>query len=294
MTQFLQWFVTPGFSQGAFWALLTAFVSVLNDVITRLVGTRLDGLEVGFFRYFFSMVTVIPFMLHVGADSFKTHNPKMHCWRAALGVIAIGLYIYAVIHMPLTEVISLSFTQPLLFLPLAALLLGEHVRLNRWSATTIGFLGVIVLLDPGGEAFQCIALLPIVSSFCFALLDVMAKKMVVVQERTTTMLFYFSLGTTIVGFVPAWIVWTSPTWNELFYLFLLGAGANLIQLCLFQAFRLTQAAPLAPIRYVELIYASIFGYIFFNQIPMARTYIGAAIILGSTAYLAYSERLSQR
>lgn len=290
MIQFFRWFVTPGFPQGAFWACMTALVSVLNDVITRFIGTRLDSFEIGFFRYLFSMLTVLPFMFRGGLSTFKTKNPKMHFWRAAIGVIAIALYIYAIIHMPLTEVISLSFTQPLLFLPLAVLFLGEKAGLNRWVATSVGFGGMIVLLKPGGEAFQYIAFIPVASAFCFAVLDILAKKMVVVQERTVTMLFYFALGTTLVGFVPALFVWKMPTLNELFWLVLLGAGANLIQVCLFQAFRLAEAASLAPFRYVELIYASIFGYIFFQQVPMLTTYIGAAIILGSTVYLAYSER----
>lgn len=289
MTQFFRWFVTPGFPQGAFWACMTALVSVLNDVITRFIGTRLDGLEVGFFRYLFSMLTVLPFMLRGGVSTFKTQNPTMHFWRAAIGVVAIALYIYAIIHMPLTEVISLSFTQPLLFLPLAVIFLGEKIGINRWVATAIGFGGMVVLLKPGAEAFHYMALIPVASALCFALLDILAKKMVVVQERTVTMLFYFALGTTIVGFVPALFVWTTPTLGELFWLLLLGAGANLIQACLFQAFRLAQAASLAPFRYVELIYGSIFGYLFFQQVPMMTTYIGAAIILGSTVYLTYSE-----
>lgn len=290
LTKYTEWFITQGFPQGAFWASMTALVSVLNDVITRFIGTRLCGIEIGFFRYFFSMLTLLPFMLHGGVSTFKTKNPKMHFWRAAIGVIAIGLHIYAVIHMTLTEVISLSFTQPLLFLPLAVLFLGEKTALNRWVATSIGFMGMIVLLNPGSSSFQYMALIPVSSAFCFALLDVIAKKMVVVQERTTTMLFYFSLGTTVVGFMPTIFVWKTPTLNELLWLFLLGAGANLIQVCLFQAFKLTEATPLAPFRYLELIYASIFGYIFFQQVPMLTTYVGATIILAGTVYLTYSER----
>ena len=231
MTKLLKWFVTPGFPQGAFWACLTALVSVLNDVITRFVGSRLDGLEVGFFRYFFSMLTVLPFMMRRGRTAFKTPNPKMHFWRATIGVVAIALYIYAVIHMPLTEVVSLSFTQPIFFLPLAVIFLGEGAGLNRWVATVIGFGGIVALLRPGGDTFQYMALVPIASAFCFALLDILAKKMVVVRERTVTMLFYFSFGTTLVGLVPALLVWKTPTLNELFWLLILGMGANLIQVC---------------------------------------------------------------
>jgi S-adenosylmethionine uptake transporter len=117
------WIHQRGYLQGVTWAVLTALVSVGNDIITKFIGTRLDGLEVSFFRFFFSMLTVLPFMLRQGAGAFKTVSPLNHWLRAIFGVGAIALYIYAIITLPLAKVIVFSFTQPIFFMPLAVLFL---------------------------------------------------------------------------------------------------------------------------------------------------------------------------
>ncbi len=283
-----KWLMAPGFSRGAVWAILTAFISIMNDVITRQVGSRLDGLEIGFFRFFFSMLTVLPFMLYQGKASFMTQRPGMHFWRAAIGATAIALYIYSVLLLPLAEVTTFSFTQPLFVMPLALFFLREKVSRDRWMAALFGFIGIVVMINPGSQDFNWLVFIPMGSAFLFACLDLLAKKMVT-SESTTTLLFYFALGTSIVAFFPALSVWTTPNFVELFWLILLGMGANLIQVCLFCAFKATDASSLAPFRYVEFIFASAFGYFLYNEGLTYKTLIGAAIIVGSTLYLSYFE-----
>lgn len=284
----INWLMSPGYPKGVVWAILTAFISIMNDVITRQVGTRLDGLEIGFFRFFFSMLTVLPFMLQQGKSSFMTKNPAMHFWRAAIGTAAIALYIYGVILLPLAEVTTFSFTQPLFLMPLALLFLKEKVSRNRWFAALFGFIGIVIMVQPGSDSFNSYVFIPMGSALLFACLDLLAKKMVT-SEGTTTLLFYFALGTSIVAFFPALSVWKTPNFVELFWLILLGAGANLIQVCLFCAFRATDASSLAPFRYVEFIFASFFGYWLYSEALTSKTLMGAAIIVGSTLYLSYFE-----
>lgn len=289
MNKMVQWlFYSKGYPQGAFWACMTALVSILNDVITRMVGTRLEGLEIGFFRYLFSMLTVLPFMFIQGKRAFKTSNPKLHVYRALFGVAAIACYIYAVLLLPLTDVTTFSFSQPLFVLVLASLILREKVTKSRWLATLMGFCGILIVIHPGDASLNWYVFVPMMSAFLFACLDILAKKMVS-TESTTTLLFYFALGTTIAGFFPALTVWKTPHWNELVWLLFLGMGANLIQVCLFRAFSATDASSLAPFRYVEFIYAAFFGYVLFNEVPASQTLLGAAVIVISTLYLSYYE-----
>ena len=288
------WFLSSGYKQGVFWAVLTALVSISNDVITKFVGTRLNGLEISFFRFFFSMVTVLPFMLPHGLKAFKTERADLHIWRAVIGVAAIALYVFSLIFLPLAEVTVFSFTQPLFFMPIAIIFLKERVSLNRWIACLFGFIGILIVIQPGTMSFKVASLLPMGAAFLFAMLDMLAKKMVT-KESTTTLLFYFALGTTLAALGPALYVWQTPTWEELGWLFCLGAGANLIQDCLFRAFSATDASSLAPFRYTELVFATLVGYLFFNELPSVIVYLGAAIIIGSTLYLSYSEvRRSRR
>jgi len=152
-----------------------------------------------------------------------------------------------------------------------------------------------VMINPGSDPFNILVFIPMGAAFLFASLDLLAKKMVS-KESTLTLLFYFALGTTVAGAIALSIsvahgsvTWHTPTLEEFLLLFCLGAGANLIQVCLFKAFSATEASSLVPFRYTELVFAVLFGYWFFQELPTIQTWMGAAIIIGSTLYMSYTE-----
>lgn len=287
-TPIFGWFMEKGYLQGAFWATMLCLVSVFNDVLMRFLGERLHVSEIIFFRFLFSMVTVVPLMMSRGLTLFKTNHPYLHVFRAFLGVGAFLACCYAVNVMPLSENTTIMFSQPLFFLPLAVLLLKEKVDTPRWIATLFGFGGLVLIIQPGSETFNFIALVPMAAAFQFALLDILAKKMVV-TENTYSMLFYFAFGTTIGALIPAIIFWQTPTLTEIGLLILLGIGANLIQVCVIRAFSATDASALMPFRYVELIFSALFGFMLFGEVPMPLILEGAAVIIAATFYLSYYE-----
>jgi S-adenosylmethionine uptake transporter len=284
----LGWFMRKGYLQGAFWALMICLTSSTNDVLMRYLGERLPVVEIVFFRFLFSMLTVVPFMLTHEKNLFKTKQPKTHALRAVVGAVALGLCCWSVNLMQLAENTAIMFCEPLFFLPMAYFLLKEKVDRNRWIATMIGFAGLLIIVSPGFEGFKITALVPMTAAILFAYLCVMAKRMIV-SEHTLTLLFYFGLGTTILAgiFLP-W-VWTAPTIREIMYLAALGVGANMIQVCLFRAYSATDASALAPFRYTEFLFAASFGFLFFAQIPDMATVIGAVIIAASAFYISIIE-----
>lgn len=288
-----RWFMDKGYAQGVFWAVMIGVVSVINDILMRFLGARLHVAEIIFFRFLFGMVTVMPLMMSQGMLLFRTKHPGMHVIRAVLGVGAIGACCYAVNVMPLSENTTIMFSQPLFFLPLAVILLREKVDAPRWLATVIGFIGLLLIVQPGTDAFHLVAFVPMTAALLFALLDIMAKKMVR-TENTYSMLFYFSLGTTIAAFIPAIMIWETPTLYELFLLVLLGIGANLIQVCLIRAFSATDASGLMPFRYVELIFSALFGYVLFSEVPMYQIFLGAPLIIAGTFYITYTESRKEK
>lgn len=287
------WFMRKGYPQGAFWAIMITLVSVTNDILMRLLGSDLHIIQISFFRFFFGMLAVIPLMLSHGASLFKTNRPWMHFWRAILGVGAIGSACYAVNLMPLSDNTIIMSSQPFFFLPLAVLFLREKVDLSRWVAIFIGFIGLLIMFQPGAEALRLVALVPIAGAILFALSDVVAKKMVA-TENTQTMLFYFAVGTTLITLIPAYLVWQTPSWYQLFMLGLLGVGGNLIQVCMIRAFSATDASALSPFRYVEFIFSSLFGFLFFTEIPTVVTLVGATFIIAGTALISYFETRKER
>ncbi len=284
---FLKWFISKGYYQGVFWSVMISVFSVTNDVLMRFLGERLHVIEISFFRFLFSMLSVLPFMLNRGLSPFKTTQPKMHALRAIVGAIALGLCCYSVNIMPLSENTTIMFTEPLFFLPLAFLLLKEKVDASRWIATMVGFIGLLIILRPGSQTFHVVAFVPITSAILFAFSNVMVKKMT--NECTFTMLFYFGVGTTLFTLIPLLFFWEIPTLRELGLLIMLGIGGNMIQVCLFRAYSSTDASALAPFRYTEFVVSAIFGYLFFTQIPTIWVLSGALIISTSTLYITIIE-----
>lgn len=288
------WFVTHGYRQGVFWALMISVFSITNDVLMRFLGDRLPVVEISFFRFLFSMLTALPFMLSQGGwEMLHTKAPWLHVWRAIIGASALGLCCYSVNIMPLAENTTIMFAEPLFFLPCAYFWLKEKVDTSRWLATGVGFLGLLVILQPTGEVWNVYAFVPMTAAFLFALLNVLAKKMVH-DEKYSTMLFYFGLGTTLCAAVPLPFYWITPEWTELFWLAVLGGGGNMIQVCLFRAYAATDASALAPFRYAEFIVAAGFGYAFFGQIPTMIIGLGALIIMAATCYITIIETRKER
>lgn len=277
--------------------LLQMVVSCANDIISKFMGQRLDSIEVTFFRFFFGLITLLPFMFINGKKIFKTTQLSWNVIRGILGALSFFLYIDSVISLPLAEVVIILWTIPLFSLIFSKFLLGENVSIFRWIATLIGFIGlsIITTYTSNNEfRFNILYLIPIGAALLFAFQDIIIKKMVVAQENQLTMLFYFALVTSLVTLIPAMKVWKAPTTFELSMLFLLGAGGNLIQYFIFKAFRLVDVSAVAPYRYLELLISAFFAFIFFLEIPGLNVYIGALILIPSTLFLGYSENKKKK
>jgi S-adenosylmethionine uptake transporter len=198
--------------------------------------------------------------------------------------------------MNIVEVVTIFWTIPLFVLVLAAIYLNESISFTRWGATVIGFLGLafITLYDSGVSfSLKLIYIVPIASAFLFAVQDIMIKKMVV-DENRIAMLLYFSIVTSLITFIPAMLVWKTPTSFEFAMLMLLGASANLMQYFLFRAFEATDLSALAPFRYVEFLLSALTAFIFFSEIPGLNVLIGAVILIPSTFYLACNENKKRK
>jgi S-adenosylmethionine uptake transporter len=295
---FFSWFNQKGYLQGVFWIIVVSLVSNMNDILTRKVGGRLPPLEVAFFRFFFAAVTLLPVMLANGLGSFRSKRLGVHTFRAILLYGAIVCWSVGVTMIPLAAVSTLALTVHIFVLPMAVVFLQEKVGWQRTLATLIGFCGILVVVIGGDSSdanfikdittFNNGTLYMICACVLFALSDIINKKMVV-RESTLSMMFYIALGTTIFGVIPAYSVWMTPTLHEFAFLFLLGAGANLILFFLLKAFAATDVSALAPYRYVELLLAGVFGFLLFNEIPTIWTLIGAGIIVPATFAIAYYE-----
>lgn len=288
----LEFLNKKGFIQGIIFLILMMIVSCANDVIAKFIGQRLPAIEVTFFRFFFSLVVLIPFMFRYGFKILRTPNPLYNVVRGVLGFISLYLYTYSLLVLKIVEVVTIMWTIPLFVLVFAFFMLREKVTPLRWSATIVGFLGLSFISFFGNDcsfSLKFVYIIPITSAILFAVQDVMIKK-IVEKENRITMLLYFSIVCTVLTFGPAASVWISPTISEITFLIFYGIGANLIQYFIFRAFEATEISALAPFRYIEFFLSALFGFVFFSEIPGINVIVGAIILIPSTLYLSYSER----
>ncbi len=282
MKEMINWFSQKGLRQGIFWAILIYLISPLNDVLAKFLGDRLHPVEIAFFRFLFSALIVLIPMARSKKNLFKTKMQSMHLLRGTLGAIALGLCCFSVNIMPLAENTTILFSEALFMLPLAAIFLKEQISRVAIIATFIGFAGLIIMFRPKAENLNIMAIIPTIAAILFAIMNIMIKKMVDAKENALTMLFYFGLYTTILSGIIVPFFWTTPNSRELFLILLLGLGANLIQLFIFLAYRAASASAISPIRYSELPFAILFGFLFFGQIPDKIAIIGALLIISGT------------
>jgi drug/metabolite transporter (DMT)-like permease len=283
-----RWLQLSGNSRGALWMIASGLGFSVMAVGIKLLGHRLDSFQIGFFRVVIGFVAILPFVAGSGMARLRTRHASVHVVRAVFGLLAMYCSYYAIARMPLADYTGLSFTKPLFATLLAIVILGETVRWRRWTATLVGFLGVLVMVQPGAETFQPAALAALVDSFSVAFLVTLVKRLPA-AETPLTMLFYFGLFATALSIGPAIYSWQWPTVFE--WLLLIGVGVlgALSQMFWIRAFRAGEASAVAPFDYLRLPMAATVGFIGFAELPTLWTFVGAAIIVASTLYIAHRE-----
>lgn len=282
------WTRLPGNFRGILWLSLGAFLFSVVDVFVKSLGGRFHPIEISFFRYGCGLIFLTPVFIRMGLADLKTERLPLHLLRMGLAFAAqLGIFI-TVIHMPLADATAFMFSKPLFTTVVAVFMLREVVSGRRWGATLVGFIGVLVLVRPGAEAINPIALVAVASAMTFAVANVLIRKMSV-TEPTGRILFYYHVGGVILFAGPAGYVWTMPVGLEWLLLISIGGLTTIGIFCFMRAFTVGEANAVGPAENLRLIYAAIFGYLLFSEIPSIWTAIGATIIVASTVYIARVE-----
>lgn len=280
------WRALPGDLRGAVWMLLSALAFIAVQAVTKELGGRFDSIQVAFFRALFGGLAVMPFLLRRGLSAFATENLPFHVGRGLFGAMAIFLMVFAVIHMPLADATVIGFTRTLFLIVLAVVFLGERIRWRRWSATAVGFCGVVLMLRPGDETFQLAALAALGASMCFASAHVCIKKCTSRKDHPMTVQSYYWVIASLVTFLPALAFWVTPTWGELALLILMGVLSGIAQTLTAYAYNAGEATFVSPFDFTRLIWAALVGLLIFGEPLALTTILGAAAIVGANLYIA--------
>lgn len=274
---------------GVSWFIASLFSSVVNDIISKYVGSSLPSFEVAFFRFLFSTITLVPFIFYYGKQTLKTSNTYIHIIRGTLLFFGMTGWTYGLTVAQVTTGTVVSLSIPLFVLVFALFFLNENIIWQRWVVTIVGFVGIAITLNPSAADFNPEVLIFVISAIAFAMLDIINKKFVV-QESMISMLFYSAIVTALLSAGPSILYWQQPTISELVLLFILGCSANLILYFILKAFSLIDATAVAPYRYLELVIATIAAYGVFGELPTKSAVYGALIVVPATLFIIYSEK----
>ena len=280
------WCAVPGNHRGAIWMLIGATGFTLNGALVKLLGAGgMHPFEISFGRALVALVAMLPFIWRAGPGVLRSNHLRVHLVRGVAGGTAMICAFYALTKIPLADFTALSFTTPLFILLLAGLILGERVGPRRWGAVAVGFLGVLVMTRPGAGAFDPNALGVLVMALGISIAVVLVKRLPP-SESQVTLLTYFCLISMAMSAVPAALVWRLPTATEALLLTAVGVLGIGSQSLMIRAFRAGEASFVAPFEYSRLLFAAALGFFLFVETPDPWSYLGAAIIVAATLYLA--------
>jgi len=267
----------------------TLLFSAMHGSIRHVANLGVHPFEIAFFRNLFSLLFVLPWLIRFGLEPLRTSRFKMHALRTVFNVVAMLCFFYAIAITPLAQVTALNFTAPIFATVLAIIVLGETVRLRRWSAIVIGFAGTFVILRPGFEAVTLGQALALASSLSWAFALVIIK-MMSRTESSITIIAYMALLMIPLSFVPAVFVWSWPSIEQLLWMLAIGLLGGGAQYLMTESLRLADTSVVMPIDFFKLIWVAALAYVAFGEVPDVWTWIGGAVIFASTFYIAYRER----
>ncbi len=256
--------------------------------LIRYVSDDVHPFQIAFFRSFFGLVVFAPWIVRSGLGVFATQRLPLHVLRSAMNVVAMFMFFTSLSLSPLARVTALGFTAPIFAALMSVILLKERFRFRRWAALICGFAGTLVILRPGVLVIDLGSVLVLGSALIWGL-TLIVIKMLGRTESSVTITAYMNLLLTVFAFVPTLFVWTTPSLEVWFWLLVIGISGTLAQVAIAEALRQADASTVMPFDFLKLIWAAFLGYFMFAETVDAFTWAGAAIVVGSTIYLAYRE-----
>lgn len=283
-----RWAGLPANFRGILWLSLGAFALSLADVCVKALGRKFDPVEITLFRYCVGMIMLAPIFLRMGRAELRTQHIWLHLLRMSVAFVAQLLVFVSIIHLPLAEATAIMFAKPLFTTVVAVIVLNEVVDKRRWSATVIGFAGVLIMIRPGSAGLDPMALVAVGGALAFAIANVLIR-VLARTEPANRVLFYYHIGGILVFAGPAAWYWQTPVGIEWAMLIAIGVLTTAGIYCYLQAFSVGEANAVGPSENLRLIYAVLLGYFLFAEIPSPWTAIGAAIIVACSYYIARVE-----
>lgn len=267
--------------------------------LIKLVSDRVPPGEVLFARAFFGTIPVVVMLVWRGEfpTALRTRVPLLHMRRAVVGTISMFSWFAAIAYLPLPDATAINYSGPLFGVVFAALLLGEAVRVFRWTAVAIGFVGVIIVmseqvtgLSGGTGDGRAIGALLAVNSAVFAALAMVTVRQLTSTETTGAIVFYFSMSAAAMALLTIPFGWVVPDAADAAMLIAAGLFGGVGQVLMTQAYRFAEASVVAPFDYANMIWIVVIAYVVFGTVPTWPVILGSLIVIGSGVFVILRER----
>lgn len=272
--------------------LSTIAFSIMHGLV-RFVSEVLPPFQIAFFRNIFGLAFLLPLLMRSRFAILRTKQIGLHALRGVINMAAMLMFFTALAISPIAKVTALGFTAPIFMAILAVLVLGERLRIYRWSAIFLGFVGMLIILRPGLVAIDTGALLVIGSAALWAIAMIIIK----IQSRTEsslTIVAYMGIFLGVFSIGPAVWVWQPFGLQTLGFMVLIGLFGSIAQMAISESLKETDSTALMPFDFLKLIWTAIIGVWFFAEVPDIYTWVGATVIFLSGLFIAFREQSAQR
>ncbi|MGA9342248.1 MAG: DMT family transporter [Rhodanobacteraceae bacterium] len=265
----------------------------LMAIVIRYASATVHPFEIAFFRSVFGVLFALPLVLIHGTAILRTRRLGFYFLRCVIGMGSMLAAFWAMVHLPLAQAIALSYSTPMFVTIGAVLVLGEVVRMRRWSAVVIGFIGVLVIVRPGAETFTVASLVPLLAAALSGSVTISIKFLARSEHPDTIVLWTTLLWVplSLPAALPVWHMPEAGVWPWLALTGLLGTAGHW---CWTRALKLADASLIAPIGYLQLLIVAVLAWWLFGEKPGPYTGLGAAIIIGASVYIAHREAMLAR
>jgi len=274
--------------RSAGWLLLDMALVTIMQALVKAEGETYPAIQLVFLRSLVGFLSVSPLVWRHRAKLTNLSNIRGHLTRVGFNSAALTFNFAAIAALPLALATAIGFTRPLVLLVMAAFMLGESVSRIRYVLTALGFLGVLIMVQPDAIPWNMGLLAAFGSVFFGALAVVQTRRLA--GENTVVLMLFYTVGLTVLTSIPAAIVWVPIPWAEAPNIILVGVLAQMGQYCWLQAYQKQEARLLAPIGYLSIIFSGFAGWLFFGEIPSPSLCLGAAIVVLTTVLAAPAER----
>ena len=269
-------------------AAAAACYAILHGSV-RYISSEIHPFEITFFRNLFGFIVLLPWFVIHGLRPLHTRRIGLHLLRATSNVVAMLMFFMALSMTPLAQVQALGFTAPLFTTVLAIFILGERVRLRRWTALIAGFIGALIIVRPGLQPIDTGSLLTVGSAaiWGFTLITI---KILSRTDSAVTITAYMVILMSPLSLLPALFYWTWPDPATWFWLVVCGVSGTVAQLLMAQSFRVAEATVVLPFDFTKIVWGALIGYLAFGEVVDIWTWIGATVIFSGITYITYRER----